>query len=194
MLSPNTIAAHAASALPLEVPPGPVRSPVVGQATRTAPVTTVASAASAIQGRRSPASTAIAAATPPSVEMIGATTPTFPDLTAVYSSSRPATLPSPAIASHPACAAVGTGRCAAATPAERAKPTMATQARTGAGPISRLARVAQSVETANDNAAASPPAMAIISYCPFAPCIVHEKLLAAPAAAGNGDITAGRVH
>ena len=43
-----TTAVTAASALPLEVPPGPVRSPVVGQATRTAPVTTVASAASAI--------------------------------------------------------------------------------------------------------------------------------------------------
>src|ERR1700683_380602 len=197
MLRPNTIAAQEATPLPLTFPFRAPRSSPVGHATRTAPAATADSAASTVPGKRSPASTAIAAAIPPSVEMIGATTPTFCDLTAMYSSTSPAAWPSPAIASHPACGAVGTGRCAAAIPAVRTNPMRATQARTGAGPISRLARVAHSVDMANETAAASPQAIAIIGYYLFAPCNWSGRFPGA-AAAGHmipaGSARVGVLH
>ena len=66
----------------------------------TIPTATTASAIPVPAASCSPAATARSAATAPSVEVIGATTPTLPILTPAYTSSSPAQLPTPARISH----------------------------------------------------------------------------------------------
>ena len=112
--------------------------------------------------RVSPAATAMIAAIAPSVEAIGATTPTLPIESPAYSRSSPRTLPIPATASHarmprstPAGTPVATRAGSVTT-----RPTTMTQARTELAGIVRLDREEQIVVVAHMTAAPRPPKIA----------------------------------
>ena len=114
--------------------------------------------------RASPAATASSAAMEPSVETIGATSPTLPRLSAEYTSSNPTTLLAPAKNIHPrsdppSCPGRGPTAIAARL---AARPMSITHARTDAGPIIRLERDEHSVPVAHMSAVPSPARTAIM--------------------------------
>ena len=138
MLTPNDSAAAQASPIAAaESCPSTSRA----DAARTTPATAAASAVPTPGERCSPNATATTAATAPSVDAIGATTPTLPRRTAAYTRPSPATFPKPETASQPNDEPWGAAPPAASTaiPAGTS-PTSITQASVGSAPIVRLAR------------------------------------------------------
>src|SRR5439155_12144215 len=136
----------------------------------------------------SPVTSAITAAIAPSVEMTGATIPTFPVRSAAYAQSRPATLPPPASASQPTSTQPSpAGIPLAATSASAiASPTSITPASSDGAPISRVPREDESVAAVKKRAAPRPPTIAIIG----SPGLDQPQL----AAAGDGFLAIARVE
>src|SRR6185503_14318737 len=130
---------------------------------------------------------AMSAAIAPSVEAIGATTPTFPTRRPRYTSSRPPAFPTPPITSQTRSVvdtSPGPGP-AVRTGSSAISPTIITHARTGPSPIIRVEREEHSVAVAHAKAAPRPPRIASIAAVYTAP----------PSSAGRrgrGDVPSGR--
>jgi len=127
------------------------------------PTTITPSATPAPVAICSPASTAITAAAAPWAEVIGATTPTLPNLRALYANSNPVVFPIAVTTSSSTCSDPSSGGtpCASANGAVITEPITSTHPSTATGGIMRVERAVHSAEAAHIAAATRPPTIAI---------------------------------
>jgi hypothetical protein len=128
--------------------------------------------------RRSPSAIESTAASAPSVDAIGATTPTLPIRSARYISESPNADPNPAVTAH----AQAEPETPWGTPASgmstrvMAKPISITQARAPCEPIAFVERDATTVERPHMTAAVSPARTGITRSGPsLAGCVEHRR-------------------